>query len=70
MSKKGWIKTKSKLPSPLNDVLLFDGEDLYIGFFDDLKDYFIINGGCWGIDEIKCWHEIDYPKIEDDRPNC
>jgi Xaa-Pro aminopeptidase len=58
-----WILMRSKLPEQGKDVLLFDGGQIYFGYYSDISGKFIVGNDKVEVNDFSHWMQLPpFPK--------
>jgi hypothetical protein len=58
-----WILIKDKLPEQGKDVLLFDGGQIFFGYYSEISNQFIVAGDKAELCDFTHWMNLpDFPK--------
>ncbi|WP_207532649.1 DUF551 domain-containing protein [Desertivirga arenae] len=58
-----WILIKDSMPEQGEDVLLFDGGQIYFGYFSEIANKFIVGGDKVEISDFTHWMKLPaFPK--------
>lgn len=53
-----WILLRDKLPEQGKDVLLFDGGQIYFGYYSEISDNFHVAGDTVSIQDFTHWMDL------------
>lgn len=58
-----WILIKDRLPEQGRDVLLFDGGQIYFGYYSEISNHFLVAGDSVSIADFTHWMELpEFPR--------
>ena len=58
-----WILIKNELPEQGKDVLLFDGGQIFFGYYSEISEKFIVAGDKVDINDLTHWMDLpEFPK--------
>lgn len=56
-----WIPLKTALPEQGKDVLLYDGGQIYFGYYSEIYDNFIVADDKVKVEDFTHWMELPQP---------